>query len=130
MSCKEVNVYDYLKKKKKLSLADAMLIMKYLDIPTRNKILECISTVTLNDARFKSTSIAKEIAENWAFSRNMDITTILQTIDVPTGTTGRYSNSREREFTINSGRKKFKFSNARYDEAKNCIYIDTKMQIE
>ena len=60
------NIYDYIKNKDELSLADAMLMMKYLDKVTQKEILELIKKAQIKpDGRFKSTTFSREFAKSW-----------------------------------------------------------------
>ncbi len=60
------NIYDYIKSKDELSLADAMLMMKYVDKTTQKEILELIKKVQIKpDGRFKSTTFSRDFAEEW-----------------------------------------------------------------
>jgi len=60
------NIYDYIKSKDELSLADAMLMMKYVDKTTQKEILELIKKAQIKpDGRFKSTTFSRDFARSW-----------------------------------------------------------------
>ena len=62
----EKNIYDYIKSKDELSLADAMLMMKYVDKTTQKEILELIKKAQIKpDGRFKSTTFSRDFARSW-----------------------------------------------------------------
>ena len=128
------SMYDYFKGKKSLTLADAMLVAQFGSSGYINKILERINNAKIQDNNFKSYTLDKNFAKNWAKNKDGqnrdDMVSILSTATICKGNeVGYATRSKQHEFILNNNPKELTFSNASYDKNNNMFYIDTKVSV-
>lgn len=125
------SIYDYLKSKDELSLADAMLVAKYGNGRFIKRLTEEINNAGIQDASFKSFTLDKNFASNWANNYgHITSPTIVSKTVMKKGTQAGYdahSGGRQFEFVMNDNLKNMTFSNARYDKATNTFYMDSNV---
>lgn len=129
------SLYEHIKNKKDLSIADAMLMMKYMDKTSQKEILEAIENAEIeDDKRFKSTSISKEFPEIWISSvynsNRKHQPKIMSKMNLKEGVEGLYARKEtkdintQREFIINNTPKKTTIKGVSFDEEKNLFNIE------
>lgn len=123
------SVYDYLKSKEKLTLADAMLVAKYGSNGFRKRLVEEINKAHIQDDSFKSFTLDRNFAERWANNYSkISSPTIISKTAIKRGNQAGYdvhSGGEQFEFVVNDNLKKMTFSNARYDKDTNTFYVDS-----
>ncbi len=136
----DLTIYRYIKDKKDLSLADAMLMMPYLDEKTRQTVLDKITGSVIYDDRFKSTTFSDSFPMKWlsGCSCQNDQAKIISSITVQKGTEGRYINipldkeaimpSSQCELLLNNTRKEIVITGATYDPVENIFYISSNLK--
>jgi len=129
----EESIYDYINKKKNLTLADAMLVAQFGDKRYINLITDKINNAIVTDSHFKSFTIDKKFASRWARTKNgkMDsnmLSMISKTVIAEGNEVGYDSRSGQFEFIVNNNNKEMTFSNARYDRDTNTFYFDSVLK--
>jgi len=127
------NVYTYIKNKKELSLADAMLMMPFLDKEARERVLDELRGARVVDKRFKSTTLKEGYAKEWIDERP-EIASIFSEITLKKGMEGVYVPRTnwmggQCEFILNNNPKEIVVKEASYDEKENRFYIKTRMRM-
>ncbi len=135
----KLTIYEYIKNKENLSLADAMLMMPYLDKNMQSKILELIKGAKVSDDRFKSTTFSNEFPYEWLSSSSNPNpqAKIINTITLPKGIEGRYIEeldnitigNRQCEFLINNINKEITVTDVAYDAEKNIFHIKSNLKV-
>ncbi len=134
------NIYDYINSKKDLTLADAMLVTKYGNDRFAQKIIDKINNAEIYDDNFKSFTLSKEFAENWANRKPIEndingkkseqMLSMVSTTTIKAGNQMGYSaHSGQYEFILNNNNKKMTFSNAKYDKETNTFYFDSEIEV-
>ena len=128
------SMYDYFKGKKSLTLADAMLVAQFGSSRYISKVLEKINNAKIQDNNFKSYTLDKNFAKNWAKNKDTknkdDMVSILTRTTICKGNeVGYATRSKQYEFILNNNQKQLTFSNASYDKDNNMFYIDTQVSV-
>ncbi len=127
------NIYDYINSKKTLTLADAMLVTKYADKNYAKTICNLIEKSKIKDNRFKSYTLSKNFAEQWAaFDGNnqYNSTAMITNANIKAGSQARYcARSGQYEVILNDKEKEITFSNVQYDKEKNIFYFDSEVKM-
>ena len=126
------SIYDYIKDKKELTLADAMLVCRYGNKKFQDKILEKMNNAVVTDDNFKSFTLSKDFAEDWAKSKTLSkdktMLSMVSTTTIKAGNQVGYSaRSGQYEFILNDNDKQMTFSNAQYDKETNTFYFDSEI---
>ncbi|MBE7706409.1 MAG: hypothetical protein E7Z91_04110 [Cyanobacteria bacterium SIG30] len=127
------NIYDYIKNKKDLTLADAMLVCKYANSGFIEKVLDKINSAEIIDNNFKSFTLSENFAKDWARKKNFcDDKNMLSMVSKTTikkgNQIGYSSKSGQFEFILNNNDKKMTFSNAKYDKETNTFTFDSDIE--
>ena len=136
--CVKSTIYKHIKGKEKLSLADAMLMMKYLDKTTQKEVLELVKKAQIKpDGRFKSTTFSKNFAEEWIGLRARDQakygTKILAKLNLEEGCEGYFvqassgpviGGNGQCEFILNNKPTRMIIKDASFDPEKNIFNIE------
>lgn len=131
----KLTIYEYIKGKKDLTLADAMLMMPYLDEKTRKAVLDKITGTVIYDERFKSTTFSDAFPRKWLLCRNSQAK-IINSITLEKGTEGRYIDvfepksfgSSQCEFLLNDTKKQITVTGATYDPETNIFNISSRLK--
>lgn len=126
-------IYEHIKSKKELTLADAMLLARYGNKRYIDKILKLIDSTSINDNNFKSYTLDKKFAESWkrpsGLIEDRNMVGIITTANIKKGNQGAYTaKSGQMEFILNNNSKKISFNNAHYDKETNTFYIDSTVE--
>lgn len=129
------SMYDYFKEKESLTLADAMLVAQFGSSKYINKVLDKINNAKIQDCNFKSYTLDKNFAKNWAQNKDgrnrADMVSILTTATICKGNeVGYATRSKQYEFILNNNPKQLTFSNASYDKEKNIFYLDSQVKAQ
>lgn len=124
---KTINLFDYIMKKDKLTLADAMQAAKYGSTKYQNQIAEIIKNSKIQDDRFKSLTFDFGAAKEWLPAQETQNTGILHNVNIKEGIEGAYShtNNRQAEFILNNNPKSMTFDNIRYNSEQDIWYFDS-----
>jgi len=127
------NIYTHIKEKDTLSLADAMLMMPYLDKGTRKLVLDELKGVKVVDDRFKSTTLKDDFAQYWIEERP-EVASIFSEITLEKGMEGVYVFGKnwmggQCEFILNNNPKETVVEEAYYNEKENRFYLKTRMRM-
>lgn len=132
-----MNIYEHIKNKKKLSLADAMLIMPYLSSRAKTKILKLINgqTIRETDGKFKSTTFSDIFPFDWTahcWGDGTPKSCIIHKIKIKKGTEGMYigDTNGQFEFVINNKGKNIKVTDVKYDENSNIFFIESILTMD
>ncbi len=135
----DLTIYEYIKNKENLSLADAMLMMPYLDKKLQSQILELIKGAKVSDNRFKSTTLSTKFPYMWLSSicNPNPQAKIINTITLPKGVEGRYiekldscsSGNGQCEFLINNINKEITVTDVYYDSERNIFHIKSDLKV-
>jgi len=128
------SIYEYLKTKEKLTLADAMVCAKYLPEAAVNKILNMINNAEIIDDNFKSYTLDKKFANDWAQKKNCfnsslekNMLSILSKTVIKKGNQACYIPNEQYEFILNNNKKNITFSNAQYDRKTNTFFLNSEI---
>lgn len=129
------SMYDYFKEKESLTLADAMLVAQFGSSKYINKVLDKINNAKIQDCNFKSYTLDKNFAKNWAQNKDgrnrADMVSILTTATICKGNeVGYATRSSQYEFILNNNPKQLTYSNAYYDRDNNMFYIDSQVKAQ
>ena len=127
------SMYDYFKGKESLTLADAMLVAQFGSSKYINKVLAKINNAKIQDCSFKSYTLDKNFAKNWAKNKDGrnrdDMVSVLTKATICKGNeVGYAARSNQYEFIVNNNQKQLTFSNASYDKEKNIFYFDSQVK--
>lgn len=136
------SLYEYIKEKENLSIADAMLMMKYMNKSAQKEILELIKNAKLeDDGRFKSTTFSEGFAKSWIGScynhKRKGQANILSKITLKEGCEGIYVQGKDRggtngqfEFIVNNNPKTSTIKNVTYNEETNTFNLEYDLEMD
>ena len=112
-----------------------MLCAEYLPDAAVNKILNMINNAEVIDSNFKSCTLDKKFALDWArhknsFDRNKEknMLSILSKTIIKKGNQAVYiPDNNQYEFIVNNNKKSVKFSNAQYDRKTNTFFLNSEI---
>lgn len=134
MDSPKQTIYDYISHKKEdLTLADAMLVAKYGDKKYIDYVLEKIKSASVQDEKFKSFTLNKKFANNWAETKgasdNDNMVSVITKTNIKKGNqVAYYAKSCQHEFIVNDNLKTMTFSNAKFDKETNTFYVDSQIE--
>ncbi|MBP3846633.1 hypothetical protein J6I39_02665 [bacterium] len=121
-----INLHEYIISKEKLSLADAMMVMKYGDYKFHTKVIEAIKSSKVIDDKFKSFG-DPEFCYNWMNSKNGN-TCVFQNATLKKGYHGIYrARGGQSEFIMSDDLKEITFQNVKYDPMEDVFHVDSKI---
>ena len=122
---KKQNLFDYIWRKEKLTLADGMQMAKYGGTSYVSTIIEMIKKSKIKDSRFKSLTFDKCMAESWLLGGNSCNTAVIHDLTVHKRLQGIYShvNNRQAEFILNNNEKTITFQDVVYDRVKDIFRV-------
>ena len=124
-------LYDYIKDKETLTLADAMFFAQFGNNEFMEMLLSQIKGTKIIDTRFKSTSFSEQFVDYWQKAvNNKEAITRKEKLTVKKGTEGVYDSSGtfQAEFIINNKPKLFTYTNAIYDENTNSFILEATVE--
>ena len=118
------NLYEHIMGKEKLTLADAMMVMKYGDVKFQDEVVESIKNATVKDNNFKSFGVGR-FCYNW-MDPGSGNTCIFQSATLKAGCHGVHRMRGDQfEFIMSDDPKEITFQDVKYDPEEDVFYVDS-----